>query len=127
VSVTTIARAQSPWQNCVDLSGSAWRYRHVGGETAPSMIEVELVGVDVHVGTTERGEHTEVRREPGGEADRGLRVLPRGERSLEVGVDRPGPHDEARRPRAGAPARDRGLRGRDDVGVLGEAEVVVRR
>ena len=49
------------------------------------------------------------------------------ELALELGVDRARADDEARRARAGAPAVERVVRGRDHGGMRGEAEVVVRR
>ncbi len=88
---------------------------------------VELVGAEERSRSAERGEHAEVRGEAGREEHRGVGVLPVGELLLELGVDRPGADDQPGRPRAGAPAVECGVRGGDDGGVLGEAEVVVRR
>ena len=79
---------------------------------------VQLVGADEHAAAAERREHAEVRREPGGEEHRALGALPLRELALELAVDGRDPTMRRAEPRSGAPAVERGVRGRDHRGVL---------
>ncbi len=88
---------------------------------------VQLVGAHQGVGPGEGGEHAEVGGEAGGEQHGRLGVLPVGELAFELVVHRARAHDEPRRARPRAPTVDGVVRSGDDRGVVGQAEVVVRR
>ena len=89
------------------------------GQASPSMIDAWLSSSehDEHVRSGEGAEHTEVGGEPGGEQHRGLGVLPRRERGLELVVHRARADDQARRRRSRCPSgRSRRARRRTTAG-----------
>ena len=97
----------------------------------PSMIDASfsVVGDDRHVGTTRADSTPRFAAKPVRTGPRPALPLPVGERPLELGVLGPAHDNEPRRP-APAPYRSserRLVRRGDHRGVLGEAEVVVRR
>ena len=91
---------------------------------------VQPVGEDRVAAPGERGQDREIGEIPGRERQRArARAGPneRGELGFERRVRREVAADEMRRARADAPARRAVARGRDDVRVVGESEVVVAR
>ena len=86
---------------------------------------VEAVGDD-RVGFVEqRLEHAAIGVETGGEDDRVVLAQVAGDRLFELAVERLGAADEPHRGHAEAEFVHRALRRGDDVGMVGEAEVVV--
>ncbi len=78
-------------------------------------------------GRAERGDGGEVRRVAGGEDECGLEAAELGEFALQLGVQRGGAGDQAGAGRAGAPAQRGVGRRPGDLGVAGQAQVVVAR
>ena len=92
------------------------------GAAQPAAVDdrrvVQLVGAHERARSADGREHAEVGGEAGGEEGGAIRVLPFGERAFEIGVTGARADDQARRTRARAPAVERGVRRRDDGGML---------
>ena len=86
---------------------------------------VEAVGDDRVLIAEQRLEHAAIGVETGGEHDRVRFPQVLGDRLLELTMQRLRPADEAHRSHAEAELIHRAARRRDDVGVIGEAKVIV--
>ena len=108
------------------MSELAKRYRLAFERRTPSMIEAWLrLSEMIASSPQQRLEHAAIGVETGGEHDRVRFPQVLGDRLLELTMQRLRPADEAYRSHAEAELIHRAARRRDDVGVIGEAKVIV--